>query len=347
MPGLLDTRLRHQRLIDSTYRTPQDVVAWLGAVQAQEYGFASWALALRSTGVTQTDVNAALASGAILRTHVLRPTWHFVTPGDLRWMLALTGPRIARAMASYDKSLELDARIYTRATKRIVRTLEGGHQRTRKELATALAATGITAAGQRLAHLVMRAELDGVICSGGLQGKQFTYRLIDEHVPPARALSRDEALAALATRYFRSHGPATIRDFSWWSGLTLADSRAAVALADVGAALLASPPGLERARGHHLLLPIYDEYLIAYRDRDAVLDPKHARNLGIKTADEFPHQVVVDGRVGGSWQRSVDARSATIELQLHAPAARAQTTALRRAAARYGDFLGLPCTMRH
>lgn len=164
-------RLRHQRLIDSPCRTPQLVVAWLGAVQAQEYGFASWALALRSTGVTQAGVDAALASGAIIRTHVLRPTWHFVTPPDLRWMLALTGPRIVRAMTSYDNGLELDARVYAKAIEQIVRALEGGQQRTRKELA-----------------------------------------------------------AALATRYFRSHGPATIRDFSWWSGLTITDCRAAVDL---------------------------------------------------------------------------------------------------------------------
>ena len=238
----------------------------MGAVQAQDYTGAAWALALRAADLTLADVDRALAAGRILRTHVLRPTWHFVAPADIRWMLALTGPRVQAAMRSYDHKLELDGRVYARARALMSTALEGGHALTRAELAGVLRAGGIEAAGQRLAHIVMHAELEADICSGPRRGAQFTYALLAERAPRATLLPRGEALAALAERYFRSHGPATVRDFAWWSGLTLADARVAVADLPAGRGeVLAAAPGPERALGAHYLLPNYDEYLIAYK----------------------------------------------------------------------------------
>jgi len=345
---LLDTRLRHQCLTTPRHRTAQQVVAWMGAVQAQDYTGAAWALALRAADLTLADVDRALAAGRILRTHVLRPTWHFVAPADIRWMLALTGPRVQTALRSYDRKLELDATLYVRARTLITAALVGGYALTRAELAEVLHAGGIAATGQRLAHLVMHAELEADICSGPRRGAQFTYALLAERAPRARVLSRDEALAALAERYFRSHGPATVRDFAWWSGLTLADARAAAADLPVDRGeVLADAPGPERALGAHYLLPNYDEYLIAYKDRGAVLEPARAGNLGVFTSAEFPHQVVADGRVAGSWRREVGRTSAQVSLRWHQPPAPRQRAALAAEAARFGQFLGLPCGIDH
>ncbi len=264
------------------------MVAWFGAVQAQEYPAARWALGLRARGLTDRQVAHAFDAGEILRTHAMRPTWHFVARADIRWLQMLTGPRVQTLNAYYARKNELDAKTVARSREVIERTLAGGHQRTRTELAAALGKAGIRAEGQRLAYLMMSAELDQVICSGPRRGKQFTYALLEERAPKASLLPRDEALRELTRRYFTSHGPATLRDYVWWSGLTMADARRGVEIA--GRALVretfgeltcwsgASTPaftlrslggGGTRKRSSAHLLPIYDEYLIAYKDRSA------------------------------------------------------------------------------
>lgn len=347
MRGLLKTRLSRQGLAPTRRDAPEGVVAWLGAVQAQDYLGAAWALALRLGTLTLADVDQALAEGRIVRTHVLRPTWHLVAPRDLRWMQALTGPRIKARLTTYDARMGLDARLYARARTIMARALEGRRSLSRAELAAALKRRGIEAAGQRLAHLVMDAEIAAVICSGPRRGREHTYALVDEHVPATRALSRDEALGTLAMRYFQSHGPATLHDFVWWSGLSMADARAAVALADVKAEMLAAPPTADRVAGAHYLLPNYDEFLIAYRHRGASLDPARSRNFGVFSGTEYPHQIVLHGRIAGSWRREVGARDACITLKPYATPSAAETAALARAAARFGRFVGLPCGVRH
>jgi hypothetical protein len=250
-------------------------------VQAQDYSGAKWAIGLRARGVTEVDVDRAFDAGAILRTHVLRPTWHFVAPDDIRWMLDLTAPRIHAANGYAYRLCELDASVFRRSRKVLARALRGGRARTRSELASALRSEGIAAEGLRLAALMMDAELEGIIVSGPRRGKHFTYALLEERAPSARTLTREEALAELAKRYFASHGPATLRDYAWWSGLTAREANAgieAVAPAlrkevigsqtrwSVGAKV--PQPGAS-ATAH--LLPNYDEYLVAYKDRGPVV----------------------------------------------------------------------------
>ena len=181
-------RLSQQRLTHEPLATPAEVVAWLGAVQSQEYLGAIWSLGMRMRDATDAVIERAFNEGAILRTHVLRPTWHFVTPADIRWLLELTAPRVRATMAHYDRQLELDDALYLRSNAAIAGALAGGQYRTRAELGTALAAAGLVAEGQRLGHIVMRAELDGVICSGPRRGKQFTYALLAERAPQAKTL---------------------------------------------------------------------------------------------------------------------------------------------------------------
>jgi hypothetical protein len=322
-------------------RAAAAVVARLGAVQAQEFGAAKWGLGLRMPrGATDAAVARAVDAGRILRTHVLRPTWHFVTPRDIRWMLELTAPQVHRRMAPYDRQLELDADVKVRAADVFERALRDGEFLTRAELGVHLERARLPSAGSRLVHLAMYAELEGVICSGPRRGKQSTYGLVALRAPHARRLPRDQALAELAARFFRSHGPATVRDFVWWSGLKTADATRAIAMIrarrldvegltywSLGASPRVRPPN------HRIdLLPIYDEYLVAYRDRVAVPHPGH-------TFGTFVHAVLVDGQVAGTWRPRVTRGRVDIDVRTARRLKPAQRTALERAIGRYRRFL--------
>jgi hypothetical protein len=214
-------RLSHQRIDGRALEQPVDVVRWLVASQAQDFAGAKWSVGLRTEAANDAAVERAFNEGAILRTHMMRPTWHFVTQEDIRWMLALTAPRVHAVNASRYRQLGLDAATLTKAVTTMTRALEGGHELTRDELRAALARARIGTDGQRMAYILMHAELEAAICSGARRGKQFTYALLDERAPRARVLSREDALAELGARYFASRGPATVQDFAKWSGLTL------------------------------------------------------------------------------------------------------------------------------
>jgi hypothetical protein len=347
-------RLRNQRLVSSEFQKPGDVVAWLGAVQAQDFAGAKWAVGRRARGVTDADVEHAFDSGSILRTHLLRPTWHFIAPADIRWMLALTSPRVHAMNAAYYRKCGVDSRLFARSRVVIERALQGGKQLTRPELASALRRAGIDADGMRLAYLMMHAELDAVMCSGARRGKQFTYALLAERAPDARMLERDEALAELTRRYFASHGPATLRDYSWWSGLTMREARAGVDMLNKTLVeeridgltywLAPSRAAVRRAAlpGPAYLLPNYDEYLIAYRDRGSVLDSPPATRGAV---DEYAHHLVVDGKVRGSWKRTLGFKTATVEVRPFRPLEKNDASALAVEAARYGRFLNMPVTL--
>jgi hypothetical protein len=344
-------RLRNQYITRTGHRQPADVVAWLGAVQSQEYEAAKWALGLRMReGTLGTEIDAAFDRGSLLRTHVMRPTWHFVTPADIRWLLELTAQRVHRTMAPYNRKLELDPRTLVRGTRVIERSLGDRQYLTRAELAERLQRANLAMTGQRLAHLALYAELEGVICSGPRRGKKFTYALLAERAPGARRLDRDEALAELSRRYFRSHGPATIRDFAWWSGLNTAEATLGVELCNAhrqkvdGRSYWSVSPArsaIARGRPAHLL-PIYDEYLVAYRDRDAV--PHGPASIG-STSNAFvtfQHAVVVEGQVAGTWRAARSPTRVSINATLLRRLTRGERRALAEAADRYQRFLAVP-----
>ena len=227
----LAARFANQQLVKPEFRDPANLVAWMGAVQAQDFPGARWALGMRLSGATDLDILDAFDEGRILRTHILRPTWHFVAPADIRWMLAVSAPRMHVANGSSYRTNGLESSSLPRGAAIICRALEGGRHLTRGELGDQLASAGLPHTGSALAHIVMFAELEALICSGPLRGRQFTYSLLDERVPPAASLDPDEALGELARRYFTSHGPATVRDFAWWSGLTTTLVRRGLAVA--------------------------------------------------------------------------------------------------------------------
>jgi hypothetical protein len=346
--GVADLRLQNQRITRPGPRGAEKVVAWLGAVQAQEYGPAKWGLALRSPpGTTDAAIERAIDRGRILRTHLLRPTWHFVSPADIRWMLELTAPRVHRIMSSYDRRLGLGADVMTRAAGVFERALGDNGCLTRRELGAHLQRAGLPGGSMALAHMAMYAELEGLICSGPRRGKQSTYALVAERAPSAARLQRDEALAELTRRYFRSHGPATIRDFVWWSGLTTADARRGLEMnrarsRDVDGltywTIGRDPRSAPRPKGTLHLLPIYDEFLVAYRDHRVV--PRPAYSLG-----NFQHALVIGGQVAGTWRTTLNAKGVAVSAQTLRRLTPVERRALTQAVARYRRFLGVPVSV--
>jgi Winged helix DNA-binding domain len=345
-------RLHNQFISRQTFERPEDIVQWLGAVQAQDYAAAKWALGLRLQGATNDVIEQAFTSGAILRTHVMRPTWHFVTPADIRWLLALTAPRVNAANAYYYRIAELDDAFFMKSDAVLAKALQGGNQLTREELASTLQQAGIAIDDlRRLGHIIMRAELDGIICSGARRGKQFAYALLDERVPQTRALDRDEALAEFARRYFTGHGPATLQDFVWWSGLTVTDARAGL---EVVASQLtheviddqtywfsaSTPPAYDLSQTIYLL-PNFDEYTVGYTDRSAVIDESDLPKFDAR-GNVLNNTIVLDGRVVGTWRRTLKKSTVVITPNLFTSLNEAETRALVAEANRYGAFLGMP-----
>jgi DNA glycosylase AlkZ-like len=331
-------------------------VRWLGAVQSQDYPAAKWGVGQRMTNGSDAALDMAFATGTILRTHLMRPTWHFVLPADIAWMLTLTGPRVNAACASYYRKFDLDDRLLAKGRAALVSALQGGRHLTRPALRAALEKARVitrTDSPLRVMWVLLRAELDAVICSGPRVGKQFTYALLVERAPDARTLPRDEAAAELARRYFLSHGPATVKDFMWWSSLAAADARvglAAVApeLVEVvvdGSSYWSPPPPRKTkqdAAGTAYLLAAYDEGLLSYRDNRpglAAHGPQLMRDNGAA--------VVIDGRVVGTWRRSVTRDAVTIAATPFDSFSRRQIRAVEEAAERYGRFLELSVSVRY
>jgi hypothetical protein len=356
-PDLATTRLRAQGLAGARFDKPEEVVAWFGAMQSQEYAFAKWSIGQRCRGVDEPLVNEALARGSILRTHLLRPTWHFVLPADIRWMQQLTAPRVRAMMASYDRALEIDEPFLARCYRVIEAGLEGGRHLTRLEISKALQHAGLDVTGQRLGHVMMYAELGALVCSGAPKGKQQTYALLDERGPPTAPLERDEALAKLTTRYFASHGPATARDFRWWSSLTSPDAKRGIDAAAKelerrevnGRAYWLAPSGSIPRRGRapaaHLL-QCYDECIISYSESRDVMLSGGGTLPSVVNGTLFAHSVLLRGRWVGFWRRVVKAKSIDVEMRPVRRLTRAEAEEVEDAAARYGQFAGAPAHLR-
>jgi hypothetical protein len=347
---LLRLRLRNQHITDPRNRQPHQVVKHLVAMQAQEYSMAKWAIGLRLAGFAKdADVERAFNAGKILRTHVLRPTWHFVSPADIRWLLALTAPRVHAASAYMYRTLGLRAAEFRRSDAILVRALEGGGFLTRPALQEILAKSRVKASGPRLGYLMMHAELEGLICSGPREGRQFTYALLETRAPAAKTLGRDAALAELSRRYFASRGPATAHDFAYWSGLTLADARQGVESLGAGftretvdGRVHVFRPDTIAARGgcFSFLMPDYDEYGMSYRDRSALLSPTAVVRGPRGTTLAFNRMIVVDGRIVGSWRRSLAGKSVSVETDYPVPLGQTPLRAVARATRRFTDFAG-------
>jgi hypothetical protein len=352
---IIGYRLHNQLLSQTEGTRPEEIVTWLGAVQSQDYAGAKWALAQRSKdGASDRAIEQAFNEGKILRTHVMRPTWHFVTPTDIRWMLDLTAPRIKTAMAQMDRQLGLDISILKKSNAALRKALQGNQRLTRSELAPILEKAGISVDGYRMGQLMGHAELDQVICSGGRKGKQFTYALLDDRAPQAKSLERGEALAELTKRYFRSHGPATLQDFVWWSGLTINDARKGIesvksqlaceTIDDKNYWFAKVPPAGKPSAAAHLL-PNYDEYMVGYADRTSIFDGVHTSKLDSRGNILFQYTIMMGGRVAGTWKRTIKKNEVIIKLSPFMTVTNDQNQALIAAVQEYGKFLELPVVL--
>ena len=306
-------RLANQHLASPQLEDPVEVVSQLGAVQAQDFPAAKWALGLRVQNASEASVDAAFDRGEILRTHVLRPTWHFVVPCDIRWLLQLTAPRVKAMMLSYTRRLGLDEDVVARSEAALAHALEGGQSLTRAEVGAALRTAGIDVTdGATIGQIVTQAELDGILCSGPRRGRLHTHMLLEERAAPVPPLTRDEALAELTWRYFSSHGPALVADCTWWSslpareinrGLELNQARLESQTVDGRLYWFRRQSASHRAPETVHLLPNYDEYTVAYRHRELYYDAERNWTGNTRMDVPFTNVILAAGQVAGRWRR--------------------------------------------
>ena len=343
-------RLIGQQIAHTTCEQPADVVRRLGAVQAQDFLGALWAVGLRIPGATEQLVEQALADKAIVRTWPMRGTIHFVAPADVRWMLELLTPRVIPGINRRLAQMGLDEKTVEASAKVVAKALQGGQQLERSALYRLMEAADIPTDNSRGLHILGRLAHDRLLCFGSRAGKQPTFALLDEWAPGAKSLPRDEALAKLAQRYFSGHGPATLQDFVWWSGLTVTDARAGLAAVEsqLGCATVdgqdyyfAQDLQDKSSRLHEaFLLPPFDEFLVGYRDRGASLDKSHSQLVVPGGNGIFNPIVVIDGRVVGTWKRAFKKDSVAMTFSPFTSFGDEQQEAIAAAAERYGQFVG-------
>jgi hypothetical protein len=347
--AVLRRRIFTQRLLGPKLPQPEDVVLLLTAVQSQEYAHGFWSLGMRLKGSTYADVKEAFDAGRILRTHMLRTTWHFVSPEDIRWVLAASSPRVLTVFGSHFRSLGLDERTQQETSERVVKTLEGGNHLTRKEIGADLERQGVTLGGERLTYIVMGAELRGLICRGPMRGAQHTYAVVDERVPPGLTYDRDEAQTELAFRFFTGHGPASLTDFTRWSSLTITAAREAIEGSakrldniNVDGQTLWFDPTAPKPRSTPLtahLLPLYDEALLTYPTLNFETAPGHPHPPDTQL---FTGSIIVGVRNVGTWRRTISNKKLTIETVLATCLDDRSQKAVHQAVQRLTEFLGHP-----
>jgi hypothetical protein len=315
----------NQQITVSKFKTAQEIASWLGAIQAQDYNMAKWALGIRLQNSTEIFINKEIDSGSIIRTHLLRPTWHFVSSNDIYWIQELTAPQIKSSLKYRDKQLGLTDNIFRKCNRIFEKILRDKNHKTREELIQELINARIKVDNNRASHIFLRAEIDGIICSGKQKGGKPTYAILAEWVPIKNRIYRDEALKELALRYFSSRGPATVQDFSWWSGLSSSNSKLALELNKSNLIsetienktfwFVDSSRLTKLINKESYLLPAYDEFLISYRDRTASLlsidNKKTISDNGI-----FYPTILMGGQIIGTWKRNIKDNHIILKINL-------------------------------
>lgn len=340
-------------LLGSGFASPVEAVRVHGAMQSQEFALAKWSIGQRVKGTDQAEIDRLFAVGDILRTHVLRPTWHFIVREDLRWLLALTARRLQQRNQGRYRELGLDPSTRSKAQRVVAKELSGDTHRSRKELATILEKSRIATDGQRLPHILFHCELESVICSGIPDGRKQTYALVDDRAPGGNEFTRDQALAELVLRYLGSHGPATVKDLGWWSSLTLTDIR-------TGLAALGSAVVTETIEGRELwwieqrptaprrtvtvnLLQAFDENVLGYTESRYLGDVHgDAAKMAFRNGAPWPGTVVIDGRLAGQWRRTIEKNEMHVSVTLYEELDASGSSALEKEAEKLGGFFGLP-----
>jgi hypothetical protein len=347
-------RLYSQHIAQADFLTPEAVVSWMGAMQAQDYPGVLWAIGLRSPHLTTVDIEKAIIDRTILRTWPMRGTLHFVAAKDARWMLRLLAPRIIARSATRRRQLGIDDDVITKSRQTLEKALAGSVSLARTELCRILEEAGIPTDNQRgiwILHLL--AEM-GVLCFGPHQGKQPTFVLLEEWIPQVAELSKEESLATLASRYFTSHGPATLKDFAGWGQLPITEARLAINLASTALAKSTigdtdywHAPNLPRVPSNStaFLLPGFDEFMLGYKDRSPALALEHSQKIVPGNNGMFISTIVVNGQVAGTWKKTVRKNDISIRLLPFEPLNSSTLRQLELATAKYSNFIGMPVTV--
>ena len=323
-----------------------DILNGMGAMQAQDFSMSLWALGCRTNGATLSSITERFNKGEILRTHVMRPTWHLVSPEDIRWMLQLTSSQVKALTRSRDLQLGLDDKTIFNCIKVFEKHLEGNRHCTTDELKEIFAIEGIKTDENRLYHILMHAELNAVICSGAIKNKKQTYALLEERVPKVKKLTADESLYRLASKYFISHGPASLKDFAWWSGLSMSLVKKAIGQLSgilhetkVDGEIYYHINQINSPKNENIvLLPAFDELIISYKNRNAVLLPEN-QSKAFTSNGIFKPVVVIDGHGVGTWKRNVKRTEIEIEISLFDQWKHIEIDDFKKAANNYGNFM--------
>jgi len=346
---IANLRLKNQQIASGDLKTTRELVSWMGAMQAQDFNQAKWAIGVRQPNLTEEQTVSAFNRGEIIRTHLMRPTWHFVSAEDIYWILELTAPQIKSTTRSRHRDLELTETILKKSQEVLIKVLEGNKSMTREELKEHFNRDGINTEGQQLPHILMEAEIDATICSGPIRNKKQTYALLAERVPNKITLQKEEALNLLAKKYFSSHGPATLSDFVWWSGLPTKDARKALEMNKSN--LISSTVGSQtywypdsdiipnQIPDSAYLLPAFDEYLIAYQNRSAVIADGHHQKT-ISNNGVFRPIIVVNGQISGLWKRTFKKNAIEIELDQFVSHNKKEEKLIQKATDSFGHFSG-------
>lgn len=342
-------RLASQHITNKSYTTVKEVVGYMGAMQAQDYAMAKWAIGTRLPNSTDKMIEAAIDKGEILRTHLLRPTWHIVSADDIHWLLELTAPHIIASLKARHKELELTESVLKKIYAVFEKKLSGGNHLTREALISMFGKENISIDGNRAYHILLRAELDGILCSGSTKDKKQTYALLNERVPKTHHLTRDEALERIARKYFSSHCPATLKDFVWWSGLSVTDAKKGLEAIkqDFVSETIGSDtywfansvtiPSNEAVSVH--LLPAFDEFLISYTNRKASICTENQQKA-IYSNGIFRPIIVINGQVAGTWKRTQKKEKIVVETNFFQPPSPSDMNLIEKKAIELESFWG-------
>lgn len=348
--GIAHFRLFSQQIANPKFKSVKELVAHMGAMQAQDFNMAKWAIGLRLKKSTQENIDAAINSGSIIRTHILRPTWHFISSEDIYWMLDLTAPRIKASMKGRHKQLELTEIVLKKCNKIIQKILSENQIATRKEIIRELNKARISTDENRASHILFNAELDKIICSGKMKGKETTYALLHERVAEPKSLQKQVALEKLATKYFKSHSPATLQDFVWWSGLAITDAKSGMEMIkkdfipekinDKEYWIPKSFAPSKKIENSVFLLPAFDEFLISYKERSASVMTEHASKAFSKNGIFWP-TVLINEKVMGTWKREIKKDKLSITINFFDSKTKLKNNLLEEAVARLELFLNM------
>jgi len=351
MLNIADVRLANQRISQTTFKEPAEVAHWMGPMQGQDYTGAKWSVGLRLPHSTDAAIEQAISDKRIVRTWIMRGTLHLVAAADVRWMTALVGPKLIAGNTRRYRQLELDSETLIRSNDVLANALRDGARLSRTELVALLEQEGISTKGQRTPYMLQRASYDGLICQGAAPRSDPIYMALDSSFPTV-TWTREEAIAKLFERYIMSRGPATLPDFVQWSGLLISEAKAA--LAGLSSQLRSDTvggktywrslkiPSVPDNAPTLYLLPGFDEYLLGYKDRRDVLDPKYAKQVCPGGNGVFMPTIVSEGRVIGIWRRAFKKGSVIITPQPFSSLSDEEHVAFAKAAQGYADFLGMP-----